>query len=284
MPSYQQVALVGVGLLGGSIGLALKERGLAAEVIGVGRHREKLDRAVEQGILDRHSTDLATGVAEAEVVVVCTPVDVAAETIALAAQQAPAGCLVTDVASTKGTVVAAVEAILAKGGSNATFVGSHPLAGDHRSGADFSRADLFAGRTVVVTPTDSTSTEATVRAEAFWESLGATVERLSPDQHDAALAITSHLPHLVASALATSTPETIRSLVATGWLDTTRVAAADAALWRQIFSSNRSQVLAALDRYREHLEVLRRALVDEDDAQLEQLLAEGKRIRDAVGN
>ncbi|MGI9458230.1 MAG: prephenate dehydrogenase [Aeoliella sp.] len=284
MPPHQQVAIVGVGLLGGSIGLALRERGLAAEIVGVGRHAEKLDRAAADGIIDRSETDLATGIGEAEVVVVCTPVEVVATTIAEVARHAPASCLVTDVASTKVTVVAEVESVLSQVPGETTFIGSHPLAGDHRSGAEFARADLFAGKTVVVTPTTETSAGTVDRAAAFWQSLGAKVVQMSPEQHDAALAVTSHLPHLVASALSLATTDNVSPLVATGWLDTTRVAAADAALWRQIFASNRGQVLVAVEQFSEYLERLRTALAHEDDAHLEQLLAEGKRIRDAVGN
>ena len=291
MSQPKRVAIVGVGLLGGSIGLALKERHLASEVIGVGRQPDKLLQAVERGNIDRAETDLALGVAQADIVVVCTPVEVVASQVAQVVAHAPAGCWVTDVGSTKGSVVAEIETLLAQlplskfpAEPRVGFVGSHPLAGDHRSGAEFSRADLLQQRTVVITPTEATADETTQQATSFWESLGAEVVCMSPAEHDRALALTSHLPHLVATGLSLSTPSKVHPLVATGWLDTTRIAAADVALWRQIFASNRPQVLAALEQFGHHLEQLRTALASEDDTQLEKLLTEGKRIRDAVGN
>lgn len=280
MRSYQQVAIVGVGLLGGSIARALKERKLAREVVGVGRSPERLAVAVRQGIIDRGETEWAPGVGGADLVVVCTPVDTVAEKVLAAAKVVGPDAWITDVASTKQEIVANVEAVL----SAAAFVGSHPLAGDHRSGAEYSRADLYEGRRVVVTPTDRTPPELAEKCMEFWRGLGAQVEVLSPAEHDAALARTSHLPHLVAAALALATPESLGRLAASGWLDTTRVAGGDAALWRPIFSSNRAEVLDAVTRFRAELDRLTDCLVRQEDDALENLLAEGKRIRDALGS
>lgn len=282
MPQFEQLSIVGVGLLGGSIALAARERKVAGTIVGIGRQPTKLANLVNQGMLDRVATNLADGVAAADLVIVATPVDLVAETVAAVRKSAPASCLITDVGSTKQDIVAQVAANTT--GSGRQFVGSHPLAGDHRSGAEFSRANLFEGRTVVVTPDASSGAEAVSRICEFWKALGARVVEMSPSEHDQAVALTSHLPHAVASALASATPESVRHLVATGWSDTTRVAAGDAALWRQIFLANRPQVLAALDQFNQHLALLRAAIEAGDGAKLEQLLAEGKRIRDAVGN
>jgi len=281
MSPYKQVAIVGVGLLGGSLALAVKKRGLAEQVVGIGRDQTKLDDLVQSGLIDRGTTDLPQGVSEADLVVVCTPVETVGATVNQLLQLAPAGCLLTDVGSTKQAIV---EQVAVNPADGPAFVGSHPLAGDHRSGAEYARADLFDGRVVVVTPSEQTSTDATDRMQEFWQACGARVVVMSAAEHDAALAATSHLPHLVASVLAGSTPSEVLELAATGWLDTTRIAAADPTLWRQIFASNRSQVLAALSNFETQLARVRDALAEGDDEQLEQQLAEGKRTRDAVGN
>ncbi len=280
MNRYQQVAIVGVGLLGGSIAKALKQRGLAGEVVGIGRSRERLSEAVEQGIIDRGESDWKNGLESADLAVICTPVDQVAGHVLQAASHLPPSAWVTDVASTKGEIVAEVEQKL----RSQVFIGSHPLAGDHRSGARYAREDLYEGKTVVLTPTARTPPELVDRARQFWESLGAASECLSPAVHDAALARTSHLPHLVATALALATPESIGRLAASGWLDTTRVAGGDAGLWRPIFSSNRAEVTTAVAEFQVQLDRLREALVRMDDESLENLLAEGKRIRDALGS
>lgn len=281
MSPYKQVAIVGVGLLGGSLALAAKQRGVATQVVGIGRDATKLGDLVQRGLVDSATTDLAEGVAEADLVVVCTPVETVAATVNQLLPLVTPECLITDVGSTKQTIVEQVEATPAAG---PTFVGSHPLAGDHRSGAEFARGDLFEGRVVVVTPSEQSPPEATDRVQQFWQACGARVVLMTAAEHDAALAATSHLPHLVASVLAGSTPSEVLELAATGWRDTTRIAAADPALWRQIFASNRTQVLEALKNFETRLVGVREALANGDDEQLEQQLAEGKQTRDAVGN
>jgi len=290
MPPYQKdaaqsvapkVTIVGVGLIGGSIGLALRKRGLAKQIVGVGRRQVSLDRALDCGAIDSATTDLAAGVAEADVVIVATPVASVVDDVCRALAAAPAGVLVTDVGSTKADICTAV----AKNDVASTnFVGSHPLAGDHRSGPEHARADLLDGKTVVVTPTEATPLETTERAKTFWKSLGARVVQMPPEQHDRALATTSHLPHLVASALAASTPEEWLPLAATGWADTTRVAAADPKLWAQIFAQNTPGVVEALDRLIEQLQTTRANLVADDVPQIEKFLHQAKRTRDALGN
>ena len=283
MPLGRNFCIVGVGLLGGSIGLALRQRGLADQITGLGRDEQRLAKAAELGAIDRGTTDLADAVSGADLVIVCTPVDkVAGFVSAIAQLDHP--CLVTDVGSTKQQMVEQIDQEILKPGGYVRFVGSHPLAGDHRTGVEFARADLFDGRTTVVTPTDSNSPDDVQTIRELWTSLGSRVVELSPVAHDQALAATSHLPHLVSSALAASTTAEQLQLVASGWLDTTRIAAADPGLWREIFAANRQQVLEAAEQFGQNLELLIAALAAGNDQQLEQLLGEGKRIRDAVGN
>jgi prephenate dehydrogenase len=226
-------------------------------------------------------------VAQAQLIIVATPVDTIAERIVQAAAAAPPNCLVTDAGSTKETIVAAVDAALAPRRSGPRFVGSHPLAGDHRTGPEHARADLFDGRTVVVTPSSETRPAAVTEVSGFWENLGANVVTMSPTRHDAALAVTSHLPHLVAIALAAATPGEFLSLTASGWRDTTRIAAVDAKIWQPIFTANRQRVLDAVDAFRTALDHLRDALEQGDNETLIATLeaaAIKRRSRDALGD
>ncbi|MEX2559334.1 MAG: prephenate dehydrogenase/arogenate dehydrogenase family protein, partial [Pirellulales bacterium] len=191
------------------------------------------------------------------------------------------GALITDVGSTKAEIVAALDGALSR---EVRFLGSHPLAGSEKSGPAAAAADLFVDRTVVVTPTRATRKEDLAALEAFWTALGARVIRMSPEAHDRALAATSHLPHLAASALAACTPQGDLGLTASGWVDTTRVAAGDPELWQQIFMSNRANVLTALARYEKVLDSLRRCLEQGNKRKLTAILQEGKQKRDALAS
>ena len=282
MSSAQKVAIVGVGLIGGSIGLALRKRGLARNVTGVGRNKVTLDKALAVGAIDQATTDLAAGVANAEIVVVATPVDSVAEHIGQVVTLAPQARLITDAGSTKSVICREVEARLASQFQN--FVGSHPLAGDHRTGPENAREDLLQDRTVVVTPTKNTSAEVLEIAKDFWQSLGASVHFMSPEEHDLAVASTSHLPHLVASALAKCTAQKYLPLAATGWADTTRVAAGDAELWTQIFSQNTIGMLPVLDSLISQLQEMRAQIATGEWSHLQETLLQAKQIRDALGN
>jgi prephenate dehydrogenase len=287
MVEYDTVAIVGVGLIGGSIGLALRERKLAQKIIGVGRRQQSLDAARKIGAIDNGVTNLASGVLQAQLIIIATPVDTIAERVVQASAVCPAGSLITDVGSTKESIVAAVDAGLAARRSGPRFVGSHPLAGDHRTGPEHARADLFEDRTVVITPTEHTRPAAVTEITGFWESLGANVRSMPPAQHDAALAVTSHLPHLAAVALAAATPSELLPLTSTGWRDTTRVAGGDAALWQAILTANRQHVLDALDRMGKTIGTLRESLEQGDNESLISILelaAERKRERDALGD
>jgi prephenate dehydrogenase len=285
MKTWERVAIVGVGLIGGSIGLALRERGLVREVIGVGRRESTLQQALRKGALTHTTTDLPRGVAAAELVIVCTPVEQVVSHVLLAAAACPDGALLTDVASTKASIVAELDRVWdVYRGRGVAYVGGHPLAGSEKTGPEHARANLFVGRAVVLTPTERTEEAGCQRLEQFWQTLGARVYRKSPEDHDRAVAAISHVPHLIASALAAATPTRDLPLVAGGWLDTTRVAAGDPELWRQILVDNRDDVLKALNQFVTVLDLFRSALDRDDQKQLLELLAAGKRNREAVGN
>jgi prephenate dehydrogenase len=271
------VAIVGVGLIGGSIGLALRSRALAPEVIGVGRDPATLDLAVRMGAITRGTTELEAGVAEADVVVVCTPVTRIADDVRRAAEAAPDRVLVTDAGSSKRQIVEAVER---QPRSAAVFVGAHPLAGSERRGVDHARADMFEDRVCVLTPTARTRPDRGRRAHAFWSSLGCRVLEMAPAEHDEVVAYTSHLPHALAAALASSVPADWLALAAGAYRDCTRVAAADTELWTAIFRDNRGPLLKALGTVQECLDAFKYALMTDDEEAIRRWWGHAKGRRD----
>jgi prephenate dehydrogenase len=280
--AFETLSIVGVGLIGGSIGLAAKERGVARRVVGIGRDERNLSRAQAAGAIDQFTTKLAEGVAESDLVVVCTPVDRVAADVIAAAHAAPVRCLITDAGSTKGNILAGIRGKMPAEGPE--FIGSHPLAGSEKRGSANSKPEMFDGRLVVVTPTKESDPEAIAVVELFWSRLGARTMRMDAHEHDEALAMTSHLPHAAASALAGITPLEWLTLTAGGFRDTTRIAGGDAELWAAIFEANRDAVLGSLDQYLERLGSFRRMLAGGAHAELVQWLSEGKKVRDALGS
>jgi prephenate dehydrogenase len=281
MQRWNRVAIVGVGLIGGSIGMALRQRGLAKHVTGIGRRPESLRVAKRVGAVDSTSTSLPRGVAEAELVIVCTPVEQIVAHVRQAAQTCEQHALITDAGSTKASIVGGLDGSLPRG---VRFVGSHPLAGSEKSGPGVASATLFEGRTVVITPSVASQRRDVQAVSRFWKALGARTVECTPEEHDAALAASSHLPHLIASALAAATPEACLPLAATGWADTTRIAAGDPQLWTQIFCDNRRHLLGALAAFEQTLADLRAAIERNDRRTLTKRLQEAKHKRDAVGS
>ncbi len=281
MRPFGTVAVVGVGLIGGSIGLALRKRELADRVVGIGRRQASLRIARRVGAVTNTTIDLPKGVAEADLVVVCTPVGRIVEHVRIAAEHCRPGTLITDAGSAKRAIVAALDEQLPAG---CRFLGSHPLAGSQKSGPAHAGAELFEGRVAVVTPTVNTRAEDYDRVEHFWQALGSVVVRMSPEEHDRALALTSHLPHVAAAALAATVPEQLFRLAGTGLLDTSRLAAGDVELWKQILALNRENVVSALEQYGARLRTLHQALRDEDFEAVEDFLHTAKKKRDALGS
>ena len=278
---FGTVAVVGVGLIGGSLGMALRRRGLADRVVGVGYRQCTLDHALERGAVDDTTLDLEAGVAEADVVVLGTPVDLTVALLRRAASACRPSAVLTDVGSAKERIVReAAEAL----GARPAFVGAHPLAGLEQRGVGAARAELFDGCICVVTPTDATPADAVDRVSRLWRAVGAEVLTVDAAEHDRALAAVSHLPHLVAAAVINAVSEAHRRFAASGFADTTRIASGDTRLWTAIFQHNRDGLLGALDALERELARFREA-VEQDDAQaVEALLRQAKRIRDAMAN
>jgi prephenate dehydrogenase len=274
-PQFENVAIVGVGLIGGSIGLAMRERGVASRVVGVGRREASLEVALTRGAIDEATTDLAVGVRRADLVVIATPVGKIIDAAKAVAALRP-NTLTTDAGSTKGEIVAALSGI--------RFVGSHPLAGDHHAGCEHARANLLEDRLVMVTPTEQNAPEDVSRITAFWMALGARVEAILPEKHDEIVASISHAPHLAAAALAVVTPHALLPFAGQGWQDSTRIAAGDPQLWLEIVASNRSNIVRQLAALEHSLAEVRRAIEDKRFEALLEILQEAKQKRDVVGN
>ncbi len=281
MKPLENVAIVGVGLIGGSIGLTLRKLGLAEKVVGIGRRQVSLRIARRVGAVTNTTVDMAKGVAEADLVVVCTPVGQIVDDVRKAAAHCRRGTPITDVGSTKLTIVEALDEGLAR---DCRFLGSHPLAGSEKPGAANATDDLFDGRVAIITPTKNTRAEDFDLVEEFWQALGSVVVQMSASEHDKALAITSHLPHMAASALAATIPENLFRLTGRGLRDTTRLASSDPELWLQIVSLNRDHVLSALEQYGAKLAALHAAIRDDDQTELQQILNTAKKNRDALGS
>ncbi len=273
------LAVVGVGLLGGSVAMAARQFGVVQHVVGIGRDVARLQAAVDLGIIDEFSTEPTEANACWDMVVVATPVDRIATDVRKMARISLPGPIITDVGSVKADIC---ESIGAEPAPGVFFVGSHPMAGSEKRGFETARGDLFIDRVVVVTPDKRTETEALDLVTEFWTLIGSRVVSKPADQHDEAVATTSHVPHVAASALAALLWEDQHDLAANGFRDTTRIAAGDPDLWTTILKSNAEAVLPSLRSFIESLEMFEEALENGDGKQLKKLLALGKTSRDAL--
>ncbi|MDP1928749.1 MAG: prephenate dehydrogenase/arogenate dehydrogenase family protein [Thiobacillus sp.] len=276
-----KLAIVGVGLIGGSFALALKQAGAVREVIGVGRTPANLDAAIEHGLIDRAVNWAEAG--QADCILLALPVG---ETEAALKQLAPhlkPGAIITDAGSTKAQVVAAARAILQERCGD--FVPGHPIAGSEQSGPLAARADLYQGKKVVLTPQADTRADALETVRALWQAAGAQVETLDADQHDRVFAAVSHLPHLAAFALVDELAqradgETFFRLAASGFRDFTRIAGSSPEMWRDIAMANREALLTELDAYLAALQTLRQTVAAEDGQALLKMFSRARAARE----
>ena len=280
---FRKITIVGVGLLGGSLGLAARKRRLASEIAGYARRQKTIAECEKLGALDYATTDLLAAVSGADLVILCTPL---AQMRTLAEQFLPAlkrGAIVTDVGSVKAEVVRELESLTGRVG--AYFVGSHPMAGGEKMGVLAAKADLYANAVCVVTPTKKSNAGAVRKVELFWKSLGARTLRLDAAKHDLLVSRTSHLPHVAAAALASlildpKHPKSQTSLCATGFRDTTRIASGSPEMWRDISLANRKNVSRSVDAFVAELKRFQTALKKGDVKTVEKFFATAKERRD----
>jgi len=270
----EHLAIVGVGLLGGSIAQAARAAGLARHIVGIGRDEARMAPALADGTLDRVTTDLVAGVRDADFVILAAPVITIEHMLATVWPALGPDTLVTDVGSTKANIVAAATRLHAT--APRLFVGSHPMAGSNLAGYAAARRDLLRDATVVVTTTETTVPRALKAVTEFWESLGARVVVLDPLTHDRAVAAVSHLPHLVAYALVDAVARfepAALDIAARGFKDTTRIAASDPQMWQEVFLANRAALAVTLAEFRQALVELERLILEDRDVELREALA-----------
>jgi cyclohexadieny/prephenate dehydrogenase len=285
-PLFRRVALIGIGLIASSLARAIRERGLAGEVVATSRSAETRARAAALGIVDAVIDDPAECARGADLVVLAVPVGASGSAAASIAPGLSPGAIVTDVGSVKASVIEAVEPHLPEGVS---FVPGHPIAGTEHSGPEAGFAELFDGRWCVLTPTPETDATAVERVAALWRAVGSRVDTMDPQHHDIVLAITSHIPHLIAynivstvSDLEDRTKKEAIKYAAGGFRDFTRIAASDPVMWRDVFLANREAVLEMLGTFNEDLSRLQRAIRRGEGDFLEELFTETRAVRRGV--
>jgi len=272
------VAIVGPGLLGGSIGLGLKAAGLNARIIGVGHRPSSIRKAVEIGAIDSGFLEYRP-LEDAQLVIIATPIGLFETVLSQLADVLHAGAVITDVGSTKQHICRQAERILP---DRLRFIGSHPMAGSEQRGIEFARADLFQSATCIITPTQTSSRPALGLVRSMWTILGMRLVRLSPAEHDAVLAKISHLPHIAAAALVNICTSDELKISGPGFLDTTRIASGDVDLWNDIIMSNPDHIRAAAKRLKQQIDLLEKAVEARDTRSIKQFLASAKRKRDTL--
>ncbi len=280
---FRKITIIGVGLLGGSIGLAVRRRKLARQTAGFVRRRASVKDCERAGAVDFATTDLPAAVWDADLVILCTPL---AQMRARVREMLPAlkrGAIVTDVGSVKASVVRELESLVQKSG--AYFVGSHPMAGAEKTGVGAARADLFEKTVCVVTPTRKTNRAALKKVEQFWKAIGSRVLEMKPETHDALVSRSSHLPHVVAATLAghvlnPANPKPQAALCANGFRDTTRIASGSPEMWRDIALANRQNLAKSLHAFIADLQNFQRLVKKGDAKAITKFFETAKQRRD----
>ncbi|VAX26380.1 Cyclohexadienyl dehydrogenase [hydrothermal vent metagenome] len=283
MSLFRQITIVGVGLLGGSLAKVAKCRSLADKVVGFGRSQAKLEKAKSLNIIDEYETDLQAAVADADVVVLCSPVSVMTSLVREMVSFLKPGCLVTDVGSVKKPLVGEIQALMPDG---TYFVGSHPIAGGEKTGFEASRPDLFQDEKCIVTPTQKTNLDALKKITELWEQVGMQVITMDVEEHDLIFGAVSHLPHVIAYVLmntiggiSTKNHDEITAFSGKGLKDITRIASSDPVMWRDICLANKKPVLNLIDKFQGTLQQVRNLIENDDSQLLEQTFETAKKYR-----
>jgi prephenate dehydrogenase len=279
---FDQITILGPGLLGASIGMAVRERELAGKIVSWSRRAETRASCLDQSWCDQVLDSPEEACRGSQLVIVCTPVQTIVPLFSRIAGDLDADALVTDVGSTKSRICREARGVE---GNGAIFIGSHPMAGSEQTGMAHARGDLFEGAACIVTPLDDMPAAKVRQISAFWESLGMQVAHASPERHDEIVAHISHLPHVLSSALCSflaGKDPSWKSLMGGGLRDTTRIASGDPGLWRQILESNHEEVVRAITGLEDELHQIKAALVNGDTVTLNQRLDRGKLYRDSL--
>lgn len=281
MQLAERVQIIGCGLLGASLGLALKERGLAGRVIGVGRNQSTLDKALASCAIDEATLELDASLGKADLIVLAAPVAKSIELLGELAALVSPRAVITDVGSTKGAICARAESFWPQ---SRRFVGAHPMAGSEKSGPEHARASLYENAVCLVEEHPSLDAEAVALVVALWEGVGAKVVRVESEQHDAMLAYTSHLPHVVAACVAMLAERQgdVSGFIGNGFRDTTRIAASRPEVWTEICLTNRKALLEGLRAYDAEMTAFREALLRKDETAIEAFFARGKASREGI--
>lgn len=280
--NLNNITIIGVGLIGSSFALALKQRGFKGSITGVGRREEYLARAKEKGVIDRYTTAYGEGVKDADLVLLASPVGQFKEIAGRIAGSMKKGAIVTDVGSVKADVIKQVEPNMPEGVS---FVGGHPIAGKECPGFESADPDLFENAKYIITPTAQTDKDAQKKVEALWKSVGARIIIMTPEEHDKIFAAVSHLPHVAAYALVNSITEIEDGILdngGKGLKDMTRIALSPTALWRDICASNKKEILASLKIFSSSLSGMIKLIEASDWSGLEKEFIRAKEARQSI--
>lgn len=284
---FDKVAIIGLGLIGGSLAKAAKGENLFKKVVGIGRNEKNLKKGIDLGAIDSYTTNPAEGVSDVDLVVVATPPGVIVEIIKKVVPYVPDGCIITDVGSIKEEIVKGVERLIPND-DNIYFVGGHPIAGTENSGIEAINPCLFIGHKCVLTPTSKTNRSALERIKTMWEKVGCKVISMDMTKHDNIFALVSHLPHVVAFSLINAiinmkdTKEDILSYSAGGLKDFTRIAASHPTMWKDIFLMNKENVLNSIAHFQSSLEEIKRAIAEEDSEKLVSEFQKSREVRRAI--
>ncbi|MBI5562658.1 MAG: prephenate dehydrogenase/arogenate dehydrogenase family protein [Deltaproteobacteria bacterium] len=284
---FNKVAIIGVGLIGGSIALAMRKKGLCGTIAGVGRSIENLVDAKRLGIIDTFTQDVSIGVTDADLVIVAVPVLKTIDAVKQAAAHLKPGCIVTDAGSVKGAIVEQLEPLMPEG---VFFVGAHPVAGTEQSGAAAAFAGLFEGHRCILTPTEDTDKEALATVRKLWQEAGATVTVMDAEVHDWILGVTSHLPHVIAYNLVNAVAEVgnrhkdILGYSAGGFKDSTRIASSSPEMWSEICGMNKNYILEGIEGFQKRLEAMKRLIQAGDLTGLKKEFTKAKEFRDTLNH
>jgi prephenate dehydrogenase len=280
---FHKVAVLGVGLIGASFSLALKEKKLCREIAGSGRSVDNLQKAKDRGIIDTFDPDPAVACRDADLIMLSTPAGSFIDMIKRSSGAFSRGAVVTDAGSIKGDLVHDIERLMPEGVS---YIGAHPIAGSENSGIDAASPDLFKGAKCIITPTKASDASSLNKIKVLWENIGAVVMEMDPQKHDHIYASVSHLPHMIAYAMVNTVAAIDSSYLefsGRGFLDMTRIAASSPELWRDICIMNRKNLIDMIEVFQRNLESLNRHLKASDSDSLEAEFGNARRLRESLG-